>query len=273
MPGWWRYSHRRRHDGVRMSKPTFLQRLRDSLSSLVLDTENARLGPELDEDGLACAHTGWKPKDSRKRIEIMITGDPSRVGAVADIMDDVQKKLFGGEKRENLELRVTGFLDGCIHRSKWFCKPFKAAAAARRWHCEQSKTRFADAFANSSGEMIDALVIVGHRFDEDVEEALRQAEQLKQQGVPIHCFYTGSDPVTKAAYEKLAGDTEGVFLQLADQSAIAEIMPMIMTHIDNHDGLIALQPQSEAAQKLKNLLMPEPSPQPVYLDSEDEDDA
>jgi hypothetical protein len=255
-----------------MSK-SFVQRLRDALSNLVLDHEDARLGPELDEDGLARPHSGWKPKQSRKRIEIMITGDPSRVGAVADIMDDVQNKLFTAEKRENLELRVTGFLDGCIHRSKWFRKPFKAAAQARHWHCEQSKTRFADAFAESRGEMVDALVIVASRFDEDVEEALRQAEPLKQQGVPIHCFYTGSDPATKAAYEKIAGETEGVFMQLADQSAIAEIMPLIMAHIDDDHALVALQPQSETAQKLKNLLMAEPSPQPLYLDSDDEDDA
>ena len=57
-----------------------------------------------------------------------------------------------------------------------------AAAQAREWECQPDCTRFADAFADSRGEMVDDLVIIGDRFDEDKDEALRQVEQLKERG-------------------------------------------------------------------------------------------
>jgi hypothetical protein len=239
-----------------MSKKGLLQHVRDALAGLAVDRKAAKLGPESDDDGVLRASSDWKPDSARKRIEIMVTGDPSRVGAIADIIDDLQKQVFGGPTQlENLQLRITGFLDGCIHRSKWGRKPFKAAQEARNWHCDQSGTRFADAFAKSSGEMVDAVILVGHRFDDDMQEALKQADQLKEQGVAIHCFHTGNDQASRAAYEKLAQETDGVFMQLPDQRSIGEVMPILMAHIHDDESLLMLDPQSETARQLKNMLI------------------
>jgi len=238
-----------------MNPKGFLRQLQDMLATLATDHARRKLGPVIDETGLAHANPDWESSSSRQRIEIMITGDPSRVGFVADIIDKMQKLIFADKPEQKTELRVTGFLDGCIHRSKWTKKPFKAAQQARQWHCEQSKTRFGDALANSAGEMVDHLVLVGHRFDDDLDEVLRQAQDLKQQGVAVHCFHTGNDTASRHAYEKLAEETGGVFLQLPDQSSIAEVMPILMAHIHDKDALLALQPENESAQKLKSLLM------------------
>jgi hypothetical protein len=216
-----------------------------------------RLGPDADEDGIMHANAQWKPEDTRRRVEIMVTGDPSRVGAVSNAIDELQSKVFKeASPGDQLELRVTGFLDNCIHRSKWHKKPFKAAAQARNWHCEQSRTRFADAFADSKGELLDTLVIIGHRFDDDIAEALSRAEELREQGVQIHCFHTGNDKASRDAYEKLATQTGGVFLQLTDQSSIGEVVPILMAHLNHEDSLLRLKPESADAKKLMKVLNP-----------------
>jgi len=216
------------------------------------------LGPVTGEDGIARASREWQPKQARRRVEVMVTGDPSRVGVVADAVDKFQAQIFGGAPGPgNLELRITGFLDGCIHRSKWSKKPFKAAAQARKWHCEQSRTTFASAFQESADESVDAIVMVGHRFDDDVAEALRQAEKLKEQGVPVHCFHTGQDEASREAYEKLAHATGGVFMQLADQRGIAEVMPVIMAHLNDEDQMLALAPEDRDAKNLLRMLLPD----------------
>lgn len=219
---------------------------------------NADFEPEIGEDGAVRANKNWHPQSTRKRIEIIVTGDPSRVGAVADAIDDVQKQVFkGATKSDNIELRITGFLDDCIHRSKWNKKPFKAAAESKKWECKQSKTKFSDALADSKGELVDTVVLIGHRFDDDTKEVLRKATDLKEQGVRIHCFHTGMDKESRAAYEQIAQETGGVFLQLADQSSIGKIMPILMTHFNDEEALLALNPKDQDSKKLLRMLNPE----------------
>ncbi len=234
-----------------MSEKDFFQRLQEMFGNSAARKPDAESG-----DGIARANKGWQPKEARRRVEVMITGDPSRVGVIADTIDDFQKKLFAGAAaaRENLELRITGFLDNCIHRSKWSKKPFKAAAQARRWHCEQGQTLFAEAFAHSSGEMLDDLVIIGDRFDDNMEEALRQVEHLKEQGVHIHCFHTGSDKESREAYERLATQTDGVFMHLENQGSIKEVMPVLMAHLNNRDSPLEIDTDDKEAKKLMKLL-------------------
>jgi len=221
-----------------MKLKDLLQKMRAALGSFTRDGE---------------AVADWEPFKTRRRVEIMVTGDPSRVGAVADAMDEAQKQLFAGNG-DAIELRITGFLDNCIHRSRWSKKPFKAAAQARRWQCEQAKTRFADAFADSRGEMLDDLVIIGDRFDDRMEDALRQVEHLKEQGVRVHCFHTGKDLSSQEAYEKLATESGGVFMRLEGQSSIAEVMPILMAHLNDRDKVPAVEAGGNEAQKLKRLL-------------------
>ena len=231
--------------------------LRSIFQRFMRDEDDAHLGPEIGEDGVMRANKNWQPKDARRRVEVMVTGDPSRVGVVSDALDDVQKKVFDGVfGLGNLELRITSFLDGCIHRSKWSKKPFKAAAEAKKWVCEQSKTKFADAFEDSRGELIDTLVIVGHRFDDEVEAALKKAAELKEQGVRIHCFHTGKDEESRAAFEKLATETDGVFMQLEDQSSIGTVIPIMMAHLNDDEALLRIHPKDQEAKKLIRILAP-----------------
>jgi hypothetical protein len=187
----------------------------------------------------------------------MVTGDPSRIGAVADAVDEAQKHILGtAPDKQSFETRVTAFLDNCIHRSRWSKKPFQTGQRAKRMHCKQSATKIADAFAHSHGEMVDDIILIGHRFDDDFNAALEQVQQLIEQGVHIHCFHTGADQESRKAYEDLAQKTGGVFLQLTDQSSLMQVMPILMAHLNDQDTLEALSSTGdgqELLQKLKRL--------------------
>ncbi|MGL1409608.1 hypothetical protein ACSTIX_24125, partial [Vibrio parahaemolyticus] len=88
------------------------------------------------------------------RVEIMVTGDPSRIEAVADSIDLAQKHIQAeASSGDPIETRVTAFLDNCTHRTKWSRKTFKTSARARKMHCKQSQTKIADALTDSQGEI------------------------------------------------------------------------------------------------------------------------
>lgn len=243
-----------------MPLSSFFQRLQQAVKSF--SNDEVEHGPVADDDGIIRADTDWKAQARHRRVEIMVTGDPSRVSAVADAIDVAQKHILKDAKEgQKIESRVTAFLDGCIHRSRWSKKVFQTAAKARRMHCEQSKTKFADAFANSSGEIVDDIILIGHRFDDDFKEALDQAERLKEQGVHIHCFHTGADTESREAYEALAEKTGGVFLQLTDQSQLNQVMPILMNHLNDQDKMEALTSngRQELLEKLKAQLLTSPN--------------
>ncbi len=241
-----------------MNFKNFSQKVSQFFQAATAPADGTAFTPEMDEDGIVQANKNWQPQRTRRRIEIMVTGDPSRVEAVADAIDDVQNQIFeDAPKPDNIELRITAFLDGCIHRSKWNKKPIKAAAEAKKWECEQSKTRFADALADSHGELVDTVVLIGHRFDEDVQEALAKAAALKEQGVHIHCFHTGRDAESEAIYKQLAEETGGIFMQLADQRSLSKVMPLMMAHLNDEDALLKLHPRDDESKKLLRMLNPE----------------
>ena len=217
---------------------------------------------EPDADGVFRAGD-WQPASDRRRVEIMITGDPSRVKDVAGAVDKLQEQIFHGSLGPGkVEIRLTGFLDGkCTHTSGWSDTPQNAASQARRWQCYESRTQFAEAFARSSTDMVDAIVIVGHKFDDNMREALRQADVLKKQGVRIFCFHVGDDPKSLAAFEQLSARTNGVCLQLTDKSSVEHVMPVLMAHLRGDDQMLAaLAPNHPDAVRLLHML---PSKDPV----------
>lgn len=238
---------------------SILERCRQAIKDFGED--RGEFKPFTDDGGIEHPNKEWNPRNRTRRVEIMVTGDPSRVTAVADAIDIAQKHILQDMPAdEGLETRVTAFLDDCTHRTRWSKKPFKTSARARKLHCEQSKTKFADAFEKSRGEIIDDIILIGHRFDDDFIEAAAQAEQLREQGVHIHCFHTGNDVDSRSAYEELAAATGGVFLQLADQRELDRVMPVLMKHLRDEETLEALasEKRQELLTKLKAQILAVP---------------
>jgi len=202
---------------------------------------------------------GWKPMARKRRVEFMVTGDPSRIQSLAEAIDTAQDYFTKASGHFlGIESRVTAFLDECLHRTKWNTKPMKTSARARRMHCEQTRTKFTEAFAQSACEAVDDIILIGHRFDDDVVEVLAQAEKLKAQGVHIHCFHTGKDKESREVFEKLAQSCGGVFLQLTDQSQLNQVMPIMMEQLNKNYSMEQIgrtEAQAEALQKLTQKLI------------------
>jgi hypothetical protein len=102
-----------------------------------------------------------------------------------------------------------------------------------RWHCFQGSTRYAEALAYSANESdpIDAIVMFGDRFDDDLSHTLGIADRLQKQGTRIYAFHVGGKARSRDAYQQLAERTGGAFVQLSDQRAFARVMPVIADYL------------------------------------------
>ena len=174
-----------------------------------------------------------QPQNIMRRVEIMTTGSASRVGVVRNALHDLQAQLFQQANGDNLELRVTAFLDGCRHTTPWSRSPIDVGNSTTAWHCFQGSTRYSEALAYSAneGDPIDAIIMFGDRFDDNLAHTLGIAERLQKQGTRIYAFHVGGKSRSRHAYEQLADRTGGAFVQLSDQQAFARLMPVIAAYV------------------------------------------
>jgi hypothetical protein len=174
-----------------------------------------------------------QPQNVMRRVEIMMTGTVSRVGVVRAALHDLQAQLFREVGGDHLELRLTAFLDGCRHTTPWSRSPVDVGNNTTIWHCFQGETRYSEALGHSANEPdpIDAIVMFGDRFDDNLAHSLGIADRLKKQGTRIYAFPVGGNRRSRNAYQQLAESTGGTFLQLSDQRAFARVMPVIADYL------------------------------------------
>ena len=168
-----------------------------------------------------------------RRVEIMMTGSVSRIRMVSNSFRDLQTHLFQQPGGNRLELRATVFLDGCRHTTPWSHSPVDVGNGTTAWHCFQGETRYSEALAHSAndGEPIDAIVVFGDRFDDNLPHTLGIVDQLQKRGTRIYAFHVGRKPSSRHAYEQLAERTGGAFVQLSDQRAFARLLPVIAGYL------------------------------------------
>jgi hypothetical protein len=208
-----------------------------------------------------------QPQSVTRRVEIMVTGTVGRVAVVRNALLDLQSQLFRQAGSNNLELRVTAFLDGCRHTTPWSRSPIDAGNSTTRWHCFQGETRYAEALAYSADESdpIDGIVIFGNRFDDNLPHVLGIADRLQKRGTRLYAFHLGGRGHSRRASEQLASCTGGAFVQLTDQQAFARVMPVIAAYVLRPvEALQALPPPRDADTKalvdrLKQLPPPDPN--------------
>ena len=171
----------------------------------------------------------------QRRVEIMISGPLKRVGVVRQSLDDLQRQLLSeaGRNGDNLQLRVTAFLDGCRHTTPWSNRPIDAGASTNPWHCFQGQTRYAEAFQHSYNEQerIDAIIMFGDRFDDAPLPTMEIAAQLRDRGTKIFAFHVGGDRTSRFAYEQLAQQSGGVSVQLSDEQSFAGVLTVITDYL------------------------------------------
>lgn len=210
-----------------------------------------------------------QPQNLLRRVEIMMTGSLSRVALVRQALGDLQTELLHRAGQGNLELRVTAFFDGCRHSTSWSSSAIDVGSGTTAWHCFQGRTRYSEALAYSANEAepIDAIVMFGDRFDDNLAHALGIAERLKRQGTRIYAFHAGGRWRSRDAYARLAEFTGGAFVSLTEPRAFRRVMTVIADYVLRQtEALRALpasaDPNTKAlVEQLKRL----PPPAPLQL--------
>jgi hypothetical protein len=210
-----------------------------------------------------------QPQLVKRRVEIMVSGGLGRVAAVANAVRDLQTQLFDQVGDDNLELRFTAFLDGCRHSTPWSRSPLDVRNSTTRWHCFRGQTLFAEALAYSLNETdpVDAVVMFGDRFDDDLARCLEIADRLKDKGTRIYAFHVGYHARAGFAYQQLAERTGGSFVKLSSPRAFARVMPVIAAHLVQPAGGLRALPVSRDAdvQALIDRLKSQPPPPVLRL--------
>lgn len=219
-----------------VSTPAAATRLDDKgkIADLLQRARAAAAGRQADDGstgGRAAPLT--QPQLVKRRVEIMMTGSIGRVGVVRNALHGLQTQLFQQLGGDNLELRVTAFLDGCRHTTVWSRSLINAGGSTRYWHCFQGETRYAEAFSftNDEADPVDAIVMFGDRFDDNLADTLAFTDALRQRGTRIYAFHVGRNSRGRDAYKQLAERAGGAFVQLSNHHAFARVMPVIADYL------------------------------------------
>jgi hypothetical protein len=168
----------------------------------------------------------------QRLVEIMTSGALNRVGLVRESLAQLQSQLLrdGGD---SLKVRVTAFLDGCRHTTPWSSQPIDAGNSTQWWHCFEGETLFAQALQHSYDERehIDAIVMFGDRFDDTPLQTFEIAKRLGERGTKIFAFHVGGKRNSRAAFERLAHYSGGVFVQLTGERAFARVVLVISDYL------------------------------------------
>ena len=66
---------------------------------------------------------------------------------------------------------------------------------------------------------IQAVILIGDAFEEDIDIVSHAAGELGMLGVPVFCFHEGSDPLAKIGFSQVAQLTKGVYCSFNSNSA------------------------------------------------------
>jgi hypothetical protein len=107
--------------------------------------------------------------------------------------------------------------------SKWVCDAEALARLMRGVHCEGGYTQIRKVLAHARRESerakVNALVYVGDRMEENVDELAARAGELGLLGVPVLLFHEGADLRAAQAFREIARLTRGAYCPLDAASA------------------------------------------------------
>ena len=66
---------------------------------------------------------------------------------------------------------------------------------------------------------VQAVVLIGDAFEEDIDIVSHAAGELGILGVPVFCFHEGNDPLAKIGFSQIAKLTNGVYCSFNSNSA------------------------------------------------------
>ena len=91
--------------------------------------------------------------------------------------------------------------------------------------CLAGETQIRKALGHAAGETraarVNAMVLVGDAFEEDIDRVVAAAGELALLGVPAFMFHEGDDPAAEFAFRRIAELTRGAYVRFDAASADA----------------------------------------------------
>jgi hypothetical protein len=178
-----------------------------------------------------------RPLKRAKRVEIMVSGNlvvgpgPGDVQAVREAINGLQLQLVANAGRSAIELRVTAFVDECIHRSPWHTRAVDVGHEMLRWHCTPGRTAYVEALRRAVEERVDLVLMVGAFIDDDWDLAARQAKALRKADGRVVGLHIGADRASYQAFQDLAQSGGGSVHALPSASALRDAVPILVDSI------------------------------------------
>ena len=163
----------------------------------------------------------WAPNEFG--VKIMVAGDLNRSRDMSRAVMKVQQELAEQFKKDypdtKLVMCVDTFLDGCRHTTGWTDRPSDIGGTTTRWHCYQTETRFNEAFesmATSTDKDADVVLIVGNRFDDNLDETVKAAKKLMgQKKTRVFALPDANAPKNvQESYKQISHQAGGVSMPL-----------------------------------------------------------
>jgi len=177
-----------------------------------------------------------RPHKRAKRVEIMVSGNlvvgpgPGDVQAVRDAINGLQLRLVANAGSP-IELRVTAFVDECIHRSPWHTRAVDVGHEMLRWHCTPGRTAYVEGLRRAVEERVDLVLMVGAFIDDDWDLAARQAKALRKADGRVIGLHIGADRASYQAFQDLAQSGGGSAHALPSASALRDAVPILVDSI------------------------------------------
>lgn len=193
--------------------------------------------------------------DSRdfKRVVVLFHGQQAQLGTLRAQLNAAQEKLFEQFGEGALKIKLGWMLDNIVNFSHWSDKPRDVGERTSRAHCVQGRSDYGNAFGSGGAprgvsaeninlvdanpdDRVDAVLVVGDRFDEDAKALAENMVLLKNQGTKVFFCDHGQSPQAGAAFAGLAAANGGVYTKVKGAESIGDILPAVVDYLKNGDA-------------------------------------
>jgi len=198
-----------------------------------------------------------------RRVEIVVTGDPERVQRLGSVLTRVQRELTSNPN-QTVDMRVTAFMDDCLHSTGWSTTPHDIRSELDGWHCYESETRLAQAFRATAAEhgrrgKIDSIILVANRLDEPVNEVRQAASSLNKLSIALHALVLKPQQALLNSYKQIVAVAKGHAVPINTLKGVGEAMPMLMYSMFPNFRMQALPAPDDPGAKQLRLLLAAPT--------------
>ena len=107
--------------------------------------------------------------------------------------------------------------------TKWLCNSESLLNSMLKVRCLGGQTQIEkvlkQAIKETQQKRVQAVILIGDAFEEDIDLISHAAGQLGMLGVPVFCFHEGNDPLAKIGFTQIAKLTKGAYCSFNSSSA------------------------------------------------------